>query len=118
MLLPQAYLLDMVEGQKTGATCLSFETAATCPSFCYTWYSFQPPSKMAALFKLNDELGFPGAAKLYLAAKRRGLKVTKDEAKAVAQRNIGNETIGPSSPALARRWPRARTPGGKWTWRM
>ena len=70
---------------------------------------------MADLFKLNDELGFTSASKLYLAAKRRGLKVTKEEAKLVAEQNEGNQTIGPLQPSRGKLWPRVPMRGGKWT---
>ena len=67
---------------------------------------------MAALFKLNDELGFTSASKLYLAAKRRGLKVTKEEAKQVAERNEGNQTIGPLQPSKGKTV--AESPNARW----
>ena len=67
---------------------------------------------MSALFKLNDELGFTSASKLYLAAKRRGLKVTKEEAKQVAERNVGNQTIGPLQPSKGKTV--AESPNARW----
>ena len=73
---------------------------------------FQLLLKMAALFKLNDELGFTSASKLYLAAKRRGLKVTKEEAKQVAERNVGNQTIGPLQPSKGKTV--AESPNARW----
>ena len=67
---------------------------------------------MSALFKLNDELGFTSANKLYLAAKRRGLKVTKEEAKLVAEQNVGNQTIAPLQPSKGKTV--AESPNARW----
>ena len=67
---------------------------------------------MAELFKLNDELGFPGADKLYLAAKRRGLKVTKAQAKLVAERNVGGQTVAPLQPSRGKTV--AENPNARW----
>ena len=38
---------------------------------------------MEALRALNEELGSPGVAKLLAAAKKRGIKTTKEEAREV-----------------------------------
>ena len=56
-------------------------------------------SDLSKLFALNDELSFPGARKLYLAAKKRGLNVTQQQAKLIAERNPGNQTIAPLQPS-------------------
>ena len=56
-------------------------------------------SDLSGLFALNDELSFPGARKLYLAAKKRGLNVTQQQAKLIAERNPGNQVIAPFQPS-------------------
>ena len=54
---------------------------------------------MSTLEALNDELGFPGARKLYLAAKKRGLNVTQQQAKQVTERNVGSHVVAPLQPS-------------------
>ena len=67
---------------------------------------------VAELFKLNDELGFPGARKLFLAARRRGLAVTQEQAKMIAERNVGQQTIAPLQPS--RGHTVAENPNARW----
>jgi hypothetical protein len=43
---------------------------------------------MATLTQLNQELSFPSAAKLFIAARKRGLDVSKEEAKEVASKGV------------------------------
>ena len=53
----------------------------------------------ASLFALNDELSFPGARYINLAVKKRGLKVTQEQAKLISERNPGNQVIAPLQPS-------------------
>ena len=54
---------------------------------------------MSDLVDLNEELGSPGARKLYLAARKRGLNVTQEEAKRVTERNVGAQVVAPFQPS-------------------
>ena len=52
-------------------------------------------SDLSSLFALYDELSFLEARKRYLAAKKRGLNVTQQQAKHIAERNPGNQVVAP-----------------------
>ena len=50
---------------------------------------------MEALAKLSDELGNPGVAKLHLEAKRRNIKVTKQQVQELVKRQGARQLFQP-----------------------
>ena len=51
------------------------------------------------LQQLNEELGFPGADALYIAAKRRKLSATRAQARELTQTSERKQTLAPKQPS-------------------
>ena len=52
-----------------------------------------------ALRNLNEELGYPGADALYIAAKRRNIQVTRAQARELTQKSERKQTLAPRQPS-------------------
>ena len=54
---------------------------------------------MSALERLNKELSYPGQQALYLAARKKGLEVTRDEVKKLVSSNTAKQEISAAQPS-------------------
>ena len=67
---------------------------------------------MSALERLNQELSYPGQQALYLAAKRKGLNVTRDEVRRLVSSNPAKQEISAAQPSKGK--IAAETKGARW----
>ena len=54
---------------------------------------------MSALERLNKELSYPGQQALYLAARKKGLEVTRDEVRRLVSSNTAKQEISAAQPS-------------------
>ena len=54
---------------------------------------------MSALERLNKELSYPGQQALYLAARKKGLDVTRDEVRRLVSSNTAKQEISAAQPS-------------------
>ena len=62
--------------------------------------------------KIYMDLGFPSASKLYLAAKRRGIPGTKEDAQKIANQDPIRQTNAPVARSLGK--AAAEEPTARW----
>ena len=67
---------------------------------------------MSALERLNKELSYPGQSALYLAARKKGLTVTRDEVKKLVSSNTAKQEISAAQPSSGK--IAAETTGSRW----
>ena len=67
---------------------------------------------MSALERLNKELSYPGQQALYLAAKKKGLEVTRDEVRRLVGSNAAKQEISAAQPSRSK--IAAETKGSRW----
>ena len=67
---------------------------------------------MSALENLNKELSYPGQQALYQAAKRKGLKVTREEVRRLVGSNEARQEIAAAQPSKGK--IAAETSGSRW----
>ena len=67
---------------------------------------------MSALERLNQELSYPGQLALYLAARRRGLNVTRDEVRRLVGSNAAKQEISAAQPSKGK--IAAEDKGARW----
>ena len=67
---------------------------------------------MSALERLNKELSYPGQQALYLAARKKGLKVTREEVRRLVGSNEARQEISAAQPSKGK--IAAETSGSRW----
>ena len=67
---------------------------------------------MSALERLNQELSYPGQQALYLAARKKGLNVSRDEVKRLVSSNTAKQEISAAQPSRGK--IAADTKGSRW----
>ena len=67
---------------------------------------------MSALERLSEELSYPGQHALYLAAKKKGINVTRDEVRRLVNSNVAKQEISAAQPSKGK--IAAETKGARW----
>ena len=67
---------------------------------------------MSALERLNEELSYPGQQALYLAAKKKGINVTREEVRRLVGSNEARQEISAAQPSKGK--IAAETSGSRW----
>ena len=71
---------------------------------------------MRALERLNQELSYPGQQALYLAARHKGLNVTRDEVRRLVSSNAAKQEISAAQPSKGK--IPAEDTGARWQSRL